>query len=629
VTVVSPGGPRFRPSLQRLCPSQGRTGGERESQVRSRRRWGRKAIGLIAAVSIITAGSFAGSSVAQNAAAPECPPAMPVDQVKAGMTGTGFTVTKGTTPEPFDVKVLGVLKDALLPGRDLIIVETSGPAIDAAGGVWFGMSGSPVYINNQLIGAVAWGLGFGPSNVIGLTPAADMYRILDYGQGGDPTGKRSMPSTVELSARERKEIAQRAGLEAADVAEFERLKVPLAISGVSGQRLEMVREAAERENLPFIPYSGGGSSSAAAPGPPLEPGGNFAAALSYGDVTAAGLGTTTAVCAGKALGMGHFFNFEGRTTMGASNADAITIWNDPLFGPFKVANIFGPLGTVDQDRFAGVRGILGTLPKIIPISSSVTATSTNNSRQGKTEGLLSEAIPFLTFIHMFQNIDAVFDEIGEGSSELTWTVRGTTESGAAWELNRSNMFVSDFDISFESLFELEGQLFTLFNNDFEEIEFTGVDVAATIHEEVRQYTIADVLVARNNGAFRDSKRLNVRSGDTVRLRVELEPYDGTATKTVDLAVKVPKKLSGRQILQVRGANLFGGELFCFFESDCADEYGNKIEDFDDLVEALENQSKNNQVRALILGRRKIVARDAAEMDLVVLGRKRVRLFVGG
>ena len=122
-------------------------------------RWrGRTAIGTIAALSIIAAGLSAGSSGAVNAAAIDCPPAMPVGQLHAGMTGTGYTVSQGTEPEPFDVEVLGVLNDALAPGKDMIIVETSGPSLDKAGGVWFGMSGSPVYIDNKLVGAVAFGL---------------------------------------------------------------------------------------------------------------------------------------------------------------------------------------------------------------------------------------------------------------------------------------------------------------------------------------------------------------------------------------------------------------------------------------------------------------------------------------
>lgn len=595
--------------------------------MRSGRRWGKRTIGVIAALSIVSAATLAGSSAAVPAAAQDCPPAMQVDQIKAGMTGTGFTVSTGTVPEPFDVEVLGVLENAIAPGKHMIIVETSSPAIEKAGGIWFGMSGSPVYVDNKLVGAVAYGLGFGPSKLAGLTTAEDMYKVLDYGTGGDPTGELSLPSTVKLSAAERDTIAARAGMAADDVSEFDRLKVPFAISGVSGSRLQTLREAAEREKLPFLPFTGGGSAGAAAPGTALTAGGNFAAALSYGDVTTAGIGTTTAVCGDEVLAFGHPFNFEGRTSMGANNADAITIWDDRVFGPFKVANVTGTIGTVDQDRMAAIRATVGPTPPVIPITSTVTSVANNNSRQGRTEGLLTEAIPFLTFIHMFQNIDVVFDEVGEGSSELTWTVKGTTESGQDWELNRSNMFVSDFDISFDSLWELDGQMFALLNNEFEEIKFSSVDVTATVHEEVRQYALSDVRVARNGGAYKDSKRLRVRAGDTVNLQVILEPYDGTTDKIVDLAVKLPQKLAGTKTLQIRGGDLFGGGVFCYFSSDCSDEYGNKIEDFDGLIEALEGESKNNQVRALIFGRRNIVAHDEADTDLVVLGHKRVRLLI--
>ena len=99
----------------------------------------------------------------QASAAPgECPTIKETSDLSAGMTGTGWTVSQGTTPEEFDVTVLGVLPDAIAPGRDMIIVETSSPAIDAVGGIWFGMSGSPVYVGGELIGAVAFGLTFGP-----------------------------------------------------------------------------------------------------------------------------------------------------------------------------------------------------------------------------------------------------------------------------------------------------------------------------------------------------------------------------------------------------------------------------------------------------------------------------------
>src|SRR5918992_1864745 len=107
-------------------------------------------------------------SPANSAPTTECPTVMPVADVQAGMSGTGYTVSEGTTPEPFDAEILGVYPDALLPGRDLIMAEVHSPAIAAVGGVWYGMSGSPVYVGDKLVGAVAWGFSFGPSHVIGL-----------------------------------------------------------------------------------------------------------------------------------------------------------------------------------------------------------------------------------------------------------------------------------------------------------------------------------------------------------------------------------------------------------------------------------------------------------------------------
>jgi hypothetical protein len=437
------------------------------------------------------------------------------------------------------------------------------------------------------------------------------------------------PRRVRLTERQSATLARRAGLAAGEVESFDRLKIPFSVSGLVGRGLDELRAAAKRENLDIIPYTGSGSTDATTqPGGPIRPGDNFAATLSYGDVTAAGVGTATAVCNGRVLAFGHPFFFEGATKIGANHADAITIWKDPVFGPFKLANITEFVGTVDQDRLAGIRALVGNMPTTVPITSTVTATNTNRTREGRTDSVLNEAIPFLTFTHMFQNIDVTYDEIGEGSSSLTWKVTGTTESGLDWELNRDNMYVSDFDISFDSLWELLNQLSVLEFQEFEDIEFTGVEVSATVHEEVRQYAISDVHVARNGGRFLDVRRLRVAPGDTIRLRVVLEPYDESANKRVHLKVRVPRRVGREASLLVRGGDLFGGNFFCFFDSDCTDDFGNKIESFPDLIRAMEKAARNNEVRAQILGRRFVKAQDREALDLVVLGRKRIRLEIG-
>ena len=148
----------------------------------------------------------------------------------------------------------------------------------------------------------------------------------------------------------------------------------------------------------------------------LVPGGNFAAALSYGDLTSAGVGTTTYVCDGQALAFGHPMLFSGRTSLGAGSADAIAIVPDAL-GPYKLANVTSPVGTLDQDRLAGIRAVDGEPPSI-PITTAITSLDSDNSHVGETDVVFKEAYPDFAFSHIFSSIDSVFDKIGVGLGVL-------------------------------------------------------------------------------------------------------------------------------------------------------------------------------------------------------------------
>jgi len=110
-----------------------------------------------------------------------CADVMPLSSVATGDVGEGWTVVSGTDPQSFDAEVLGVMPNLIGPGRDVIIVEISGPTVAAGGGVWAGMSGSPVYIDHgggpELAGALAYGFSFGATNIAGLTPAEDMLHV--------------------------------------------------------------------------------------------------------------------------------------------------------------------------------------------------------------------------------------------------------------------------------------------------------------------------------------------------------------------------------------------------------------------------------------------------------------------
>lgn len=568
---------------------------------------------------------------------------MPVADVRKGMRGQGLTVYSGTEPEPFTAEVLGVLEDGIAPGRHMIVVEVSGDIIERAGGVWYGMSGSPVYVDGKLLGAFAWGLSYGTSNLGGLTAAEDMVKVLGYPEAGpedDSEQEGTPPMTytrrrVRMSPRMQRSIARRSSATQRQVSGgFTQLLTPFSISGLSDQRLASLHELVERERLPLLPYKGAaaaqsGSTTEIDPATePLQPGDSFAAALSYGDVTAAGIGTTTLVCAGEAMAFGHYFSFEGKTFLGANHANAITIVKDPIFGSYKLANVESLVGVVDQDRLAGIRADLGRAPVLIPVTSGVTALNTNLSRQGRTDVVESEVLPYLALEHLIANMDSVFDQYSGGSSKLAWTITGNGETTGPFTLVRDNVYASEYDITFESAFEILGNLFTILGNDFEEVEFTGVDIDATMKEDVEMYRIHDVLVSLNGGDYLERRRLRARPGDTIGMQVVLLNFEETDEVRVVLEITLPPKTRGEKIIEITSGGAGGGNEECFFFGEnCESE--EEVDSLAALIDALENSPHNNELLArLRTGRRsKVTAQDGTVLDQVVSGFKRVRIRV--
>ena len=601
--------------------------------------WAGRAVG--ASIAVLVLGSLLYSVPAVAVPVQQCPEQeiMPVADVRKGMMGQGLTVYEGTEPEPFQAEILGVLDNGIAPGRDMIIVEVSGPVIDRAGGSWFGMSGSPVYVDNKLVGAFAWGLTFGTTRLGGLTPAEDMVKILGYPEAGpeDDSEQEGTPPTytrrtVRVPRRMQTRLArQTAATERQVSGGFRQLLTPFSISGLSDRRLSHLQRVIEEEGLPLLPYRGssaqGGSTTQIDPATePLQPGDSFAAALSYGDITAAGIGTTTVVCNGKALAFGHPFSFEGKTFLGANHANAITIVEDPIFGSYKLANV-GPLvGVVEQDRLAAIRADLSEGPVLIPVTSSVTAQNTNQTRDGRTDVVESEVVPFLAFEHLVLNIDSVFDQFSGGSATLSWTIQGEGETTGPFTLTRSNLYADEFDISFGSAFELLGNLFTLLGNDFEEVKFTSVDVDASVKEDVELYRIHDVLVSLNGGDYLERRRLRARPGDLIGLQVILTDFEETTERTVELSIILPDKTRGESVIEITGGSAGGVGLECFFFGEnCETE--EEVDSLSALITALENAPHNNELLARLRGGRKskVRAQDVEVLEQVVNGFKRVRI----
>jgi hypothetical protein len=559
----------------------------------------------------------------------ECPEIMPLESVRAGMRGTAISVVRGRNPVAFGAEVLGILRDAVGPGRDLIIVELSGNAVVEAGGLWAGASGSPVFLReggkDKVAGAIAYGLAGGASVLAGLTPAEDMNELLQGGGGDELAGTVRVPSSLA------RRISGATGLSVAQVSAFERLRIPLSASGLNDRGLRRMQQAIDRQGLPFIAYKG--SSSNNPPPPPNPPtglraGDSFAAALSLGDVTVAGVGTTTWVCQGRAVAFGHPLDWTGDTTLAARAAETITIVPDPIFGGYKLANIAENAGVVTQDRLAGLVAELGPGPQGSPITSTVRDLDTGRARTGRSEAIQPEFLPFLAFSHLFQNVDVTIDRIGGGNAEVAYTIRGTRDEGAEWELTRSSHYASQFDISFESVLELSFTAELLQGFDGEDIEVTGIDVPQLdIERAYEAYRLQRVLVWNGSKYVRrDAVRRS--PGQLVRLRAVLDPVHLPGTQTADFRLRVPENARRSGWIEVLGGGSTFAEVPCFFEDEeCGEEAA--AQTFDDLLAAFEEQPRGDELvaRLRLGGSGAVRASSTKQQDAVVTGRRLVALLL--
>lgn len=491
-----------------------------------------------------------------RAAVPACPTAIPVSDLAPGTTGTGLTVARGVQPAEFAVEVLGVLEDGAAPGRDLIVVDTSGAVIDDAGGIWSGMSGSPVYLGDpadgRLIGAVAYGFSEGPSSIGGLTPAADLLELaaLETAALGSPAAGTAAAGAAHtaLSGGTQRLAAAAEPRAGAPGAGLRRLVTPLAVSGVDAAGRQRLQAAADRSGLNVLVTGGGTAAPAAssAPGAAAAPaaGENFAAALSSGDVTSAAIGTTTFTCEGQTVAFAHPLFGDGRTALAAHTANAVTVVDDPASGPFKLANLAGSFGTVDQDRTAGLRAGAAPRPAPIAVTSEVVSTGVGRARTGRTEVVRSADLPLLASEHLLANIVAVDDRAGPGSATATLAVSGTVAGGPDWRYQRSEVFASASDIGFEvaftSFLEALSRLAAV-----DGLAFTEVTTGVTVTPEVRRYELGGLRVAVGGGEARPvapEGPLTLPAGAQVAVTAELTgPGDPRA---VQLTVSVPADATG-------------------------------------------------------------------------------------
>ncbi|HET9647875.1 MAG TPA: SpoIVB peptidase S55 domain-containing protein [Microlunatus sp.] len=581
--------------------------------VRESRRWRgtRSWQGVVGATAALVLGL--GTLAAPAHADPEEPPpvgATPLDcprpvepaDITPGMVGVGWTVVRGSTPQPFRVEVLGVLTDGIGAGRDMVIIEVSDYAgshvVDAGGGIWAGMSGSPVYVGGKLLGAVSYGFSASPSPIGGLTPASDMMDLLTLSGASARRAVQASergPATVKLSAAQRSAVEARSSAPVPG-STLEQLRTPLSVSGLNSKRLGKLRQEFSAADRPVIAYAGSratGTVSMATPEP--TSGGNFAAVMSYGDVTIGGVGTTTAVCGPQALAFGHPADFTGKVSYGANDADSLTIVTDQTFGSFKMANIGATVGTVDQDRLAGLRAKLGAGPATVPITSNIVNLDANRQRTGGTQVAEPDYLTLATAYGIWANYDSTFDKIGRGFATTHWTITGTRAGGKTFSVERSNRWSDLSDPTNDPVYEIAGALGDLQSVQNEPVKITKVAFDSDISSAYQQLRVVKLAVSVNGGKFTSASSLRVKAGATLTVRATVRAYQSTADENVLTTIKVPKKGAGRSgSLSVTGGSSAAGDpqqdAGCLLEDCDAAQNG-----LDGAIRGITSPPQNNQV----------------------------------
>src|SRR3954464_10748227 len=296
------------------------------------------------------------------------PKILPVDQIQPGMKGVAYTVFEGTKPEPMDLEVLGVLKNANGPKSDLILVRLKGKKVEFTG-VVAGMSGSPVYIDGKLVGALSFRIGqFSKEPIAGVTPIEEMLEINELDQS-TPAQSVFTPVPSEHKVQVNSKSAVSGGDLNASLTQLGSymtpIAAPLVFNGFSEEAVK--RFMPQFEAAGILPVMGAGSSSSAAQPEPIEPGSSVGIVLVRGDMDISATCTVTYMDADRLLACGHPLMQSGRVDMPMTKSTVLASLPSPL-NAFKIAMTTETIGSFVQDRHTGVMGRFGVDANMVPVT---------------------------------------------------------------------------------------------------------------------------------------------------------------------------------------------------------------------------------------------------------------------
>jgi len=472
---------------------------------------------------------------------------LPVDDLRPGMKGIARSVFSGSTPEEFGVEIIGVLPGFTGPRQSTIIAKLSGKNVDRTG-VFAGMSGSPVFIDGRLVGAVAYSFPFAKEPICGITPIEQMIDIFESGQQRIARQPKAT-SMAELARTDWKPVLPKAAVSGgpliASVAAgsplapyigqtIQPIATPVVFSGISQETLSLFSDQLTKAGL--LPVSGVGGASPITPlasfdQNTLTPGTSVSVQLVRGDYSIAASGTTTFRDGERIYAFGHPFLGLGGADMPMTESSVITVIPN-TFNSFKLAVPGNMVGNISQDRATGIYGQLGHASKMIPVTLNL-HTSRNRDEKFSFEMVSDEYLtPLLVTISIFNSINARERSLGESTVSLRGSIN--VEGQPPIQLERR---FSAGTASLLAAGAVANPISDLLNSGFDDVTIRGINLDITASENVQAATLERISLDRTE----------VSSGDTVELQAYIRT-DAGKLFVQRIPVQIPAEASSGQLM---------------------------------------------------------------------------------
>ncbi|HZW94407.1 MAG TPA: SpoIVB peptidase S55 domain-containing protein [Candidatus Eremiobacteraceae bacterium] len=468
-----------------------------------------------------------------SAPVPQNPQTIAVSQIHPGMRGVAYTVFQGVKPEAMDVEVLGVLHNTNGPKGNVILVRLHGQKVEYTG-VVAGMSGSPVYIEGKLAGALAFRIGeFSKEPIAGVTPIADMLEIsaLDRSPAEETAASKPSINVIAGKSASPGEISALPGSTEDTGKDFSNylrpIETPLVFNGFSEQAIHLF--AGQFASAGIVPVMGAGSISDEKQPEPVEAGSAISAILVRGDMNIEATCTVTYVDPQRLLACGHPLLQFGSVDLPMNKAEVLATLPSPM-NAFKIVNTTEPVGTFVQDRHTGILGVFDRQPEMIPVTLSIHSGA--GVKQFHYEVLNN---PKLTPVALMVTVFNALHGVNEFGEEITYRLAGSIGVKGFPEVTMRNMFAPSENAqpaAMQAAISLGERFGRIYDNPFNAPAIAGVKLDFDLVRERRW--------ARLESARTDVTE--ARPGDEIMLETVLAPYRGERI-VQQIPVKIPTSAS--------------------------------------------------------------------------------------